>query len=390
MYAAVLPVSCSYYLLWNPPALETEALFLYLTGVAVCVRTFITLFEVPSTAMAPELTSDYDERTELASIRYFFGWAGGITVAVIAYSFLLVPTDAYPDGQLNPEGYEAYGAVAAVMMAGAMLLSSLGTHRQIPHLRKPPPRRQPSPRVALRELQQTLSNRSFLALFGFGVFTAMASGLVASMAIYFQTYFWDLRADQIALLVPSGFISAIIAVTLTPRVAARFGKRPAAIGISIAAALLAPVPIVLRLLGAFPENGTAPLLACLIAHNIVEIALIIMSSTLVSAMMADIVEQSELQTGRRSEGTFYAARSFIQKSLTGMGIVSATFLLRAVGFPENAGASGVDSEVLVQLGLWYAPLLTLFYLVAIMFLFGYRINRLNHEENLRRLTEQDD
>ncbi|HMP62507.1 MAG TPA: MFS transporter, partial [Phenylobacterium sp.] len=67
MYAAAIPVAITYGLLWNPPELSETGLFFYLLGVAVLIRTFITLYEIPSTALAAELTTDYDERTKVLS-----------------------------------------------------------------------------------------------------------------------------------------------------------------------------------------------------------------------------------------------------------------------------------------------------------------------------------
>ena len=75
MYAAALPVAFSYFLLWNPPELSQTGLFLYLTCLAVLIRTFITFYETPSSALIPELSTDYDERTSLQSYRLFFGWS---------------------------------------------------------------------------------------------------------------------------------------------------------------------------------------------------------------------------------------------------------------------------------------------------------------------------
>ena len=66
MYAAALPVAASYLLLWNPPQDWSHgALFIYLIVVAVIIRSFITMYEIPSAALAPELTTDYDERTKV-------------------------------------------------------------------------------------------------------------------------------------------------------------------------------------------------------------------------------------------------------------------------------------------------------------------------------------
>jgi Na+/melibiose symporter-like transporter len=389
MYAAALPVALSYYFLWNPPELGERELFYYLMGMAVLIRTFITFYEVPSTALAPELTEDYDERTRLASARHFFGWVGGIGIAVFAYLFLLVPTERYPTGQLNPAGYEAYGAVGACLMLLAVLTSAIGTHRHIPDLKAPPPKRRMSLARTLRETRETLANRSFFALFGFGIFAAMAGGLVGAMGIYINTFFWGLRADQIGLIAPTGLLSAAIALFAAPFVAARWGKKRAAIALSFVAALLAPVPIFARFAGWMPPNGSSALLFWLILYNIVEVALIITSTTLVSAMMADVVEESELVTGRRSEGIFFAARSFITKSLTGLGIVLGTLLLGLVDFPQRAQPGRVDPEIVRNLGMGFAPMVALLYLAAISCLLAYRISREQHAQNLARLRTRD-
>ena len=59
MYAAALPVALSYFLLWNPPDWGQTGLFIYLTLIAVLIRTFITFYETPSSALIPEITADY-------------------------------------------------------------------------------------------------------------------------------------------------------------------------------------------------------------------------------------------------------------------------------------------------------------------------------------------
>ncbi len=388
MYAAALPVAASFYALWNPPALEPNELFTYLLVNAVLVRTFITFFEVPSTALAPELTSHYDERTRLASARHFFGWVGGIGITVCAYLVLFVPTETQPVGQLNARGYEAYGLLGAVLMAIAILVSALGTHRHIPDLMSPPPRRRASLRKSLQETRETLNNRSFLAIFGFGIFAATAGGLSAAMNTYLYTFFWQFEAKEIGMIVPSGLLSAVIAFVAAPRAAMRFGKKHAAVGLSLCAACFAPTPYLARFAGVFPQNGSSELLVAMITYNIVEVAFIITSTTLVSAMMADVVEESELVTGRRSEGIFFAARSFISKSLTGLGIVLATALLSAIDFPTGAQPGEVDPQIIRDLGLGYFPMIVVLYFSAIACLTAYRISREQHAANVAALRER--
>lgn len=393
MYAAAIPVGLAFWMLFAPPrGLEGDGLFAYFVGMAVLVRLFIAVYEIPSTALVAELSDDYDERTAMMSLRYLLGWWGGLVMAVIAYGVLLHPTPAQPIGQLNIEGYRVYGLIAALLMVSAILVSALGTHRHIPNLKSPPPAQPFELRRMLRELAESLANRNFLALFLGGLFGAAAAGLSSALSIYFSTFFWSLTAEQMLWLVLAYFPAALLAFAVTPRISARWGKKQAALATGLAGFTLIPVPIVLRLLDVMPENGSSTLLPTLATFTMIEIALVITSSILVSAMVADIVEESELRTGRRSEGTFFAARMFVQKMVSGLGVLGSGLLLTAVGFPAGAKPGEVPPETLWWLGAVYAPIVAGLYLGSMACLLPYRIDREGHRQNLARLmaaAEQD-
>jgi Na+/melibiose symporter-like transporter len=387
MYGSVVPVALSYYLLWNPPGgLGQGALFGYLLALAILVRTFITFYEIPSSSLVAELTDDYDERTSMLSYRYFFGWWGGLSMAVTAWFLLLRPTPEHPIGQLNPEGWQSYGLVASAVIVLAILVSSIGTHRHIPFLRQPPEKRPFSARRTAHELKETLSNRSFLVLFISAIFGAMAAGLITSLNIYFTTYFWELKPTQIGILTLGPFISSVIALVVSPMLSRRFGKKPGAVLIGMLAALLAPTPIVGRLLGLMPPNGSAALVPTLFVFSVIEVSLVIIMSILISSMVADIVEESELRTGRRSEGVFFAARSFIGKAVHGIGVMTATVLLAAIEFPQGAKPGEVDPGIILNLGLVYVPSVFVVYMISVLFVAAYRISRASHQANLDRLA----
>lgn len=386
MYAAGVPVAVSYWFLWNPPAgLSNEALFAYFIAVAILVRMCIAIYEIPSSSLLPELTSHYDERTSTLSYRFFFGWWGGLGMSVLAYVVFLQPDAEHPTGVLNPEGYSHYGLVAAIVMGVAILISALGTHDRIPHLKRPPAHRARGIAGAFRELIETIRNRSFLALFGAGMFAAMAAGLTAALGIYFNTFFWEFTSNQISAFVVAGFVAAGMAVAAATPLSRRIGKKRAAVGVSLLAVVISPLPVVLRLADLLPANGDPALLLGMIVCNTFTIMLAIMSGILTSSMVADIVEESEVATGRRSEGVFVAANSFVQKATSGVGIFASSLLLGAIGFPRGAQPGQVDPAVIRTLGLVYVPTLVVLYLIAIAFLATYRIDRAAHEENLRRL-----
>jgi Na+/melibiose symporter-like transporter len=387
MYGSVVPVAISYFLLWNPPeGLGPEALFGYLLVLAILVRTFITFYEIPSSSLVAELTDDYDERTSMLSYRYFFGWWGGLTMALVAYFVLLRSTPEYPVGQLNPAGWRSYGIVSACVMVFAILVSAIGTHRHIPYLKQPPEKRPFSARRTAREMRDTLSHRSFLVLFFSAIFGAMAAGLITSLNIYFNTYFWELTPAQIGILTLGPFISSALALVATPVLSRRLGKKGGAVLIGLLAATLAPLPITGRLLDLMPSNDSAALVPTLFVFSVIEVSLVIIMSILVSSMVADIVEDSELTTGRRSEGVFFAARSFIGKAVHGIGVLTATMLLVAIEFPQGAKPGDVDPGIIVNLGLAYVPAVFSVYVISVLFVAAYRISRATHQANLERLA----
>jgi Na+/melibiose symporter-like transporter len=391
MYASALPVAACYFLLWIPPAALTgNALFPYILVLAILIRVFITLFEVPSSALSAELTQDYDERTSLFSYRYFFGWIGGTLMATVTLAAFLAPTDAIPNGLLNKQGYATYGVVASVVILISILVTALGTHRQIAHFKPAPPKRVMSLKRIFIEIYETLGDKSFLALFLTALFGAVAAGLSAGLTFYMSGYFWEFSTDQISLLSFSIIISAFLALFIAPVISRRIGKKRGAILVGVSAFTIAPLPVVLRLLELMPENGDPMLFPIVWLAFVAEITFVITLSILTSSMMADLVEDSEIRTARRSEGVLFAAVTFARKAVQGFGVLAASAVLALVQFPKGVAPGQVPDETIFRLGFYYAPILFFIWMLAIISLKLYRIDRSMHEENLRTLAAQED
>jgi len=391
MYASALPVALFYFLLWAPPAgLTGNELFPYILVLAILIRVCITFFEVPSSALSAELTGDYDERTSLFSYRFFFGWTGGTIMATIALAVFLAPTEAIPNGLLNEQGYATYGIFASVVILISILVTSLGTHRHIPHFKAPPPKSAMSLKRIFYDIYQTLADRSFLALFLAALFGAVAAGLSAGLSFYISGYFWEFSTDQISILSFSMILSAFIALFAAPVLSRSIGKKRGAVLVGIIAFTIAPAPVMLRLFEVMPENGD-PLLFPIIWFVVVtETTLVITLSILTSSMMADLVEASEIRTARRSEGVLFAATTFARKSVQGFGVLAASAVLTVAQFPKGVAPGQVADEAVFRLGLYYAPTLFVIWMLMIASINLYSIDRGKHEDNLRALAEREE
>lgn len=387
MYASAIPVAATYFLIWSPPVgLTQEQLFAWLVVLAVLIRTFITFYETPSSALAPELSRDYDERSNLLSWRVFFGWVGGNTMSVLMFAaiFPMFVTATIPNGQFNREAYQLYGTIAGALIFAAIVISSAGTHARIAHMHVPAPRQNATLGQIFKELRDTLIEPSFMALFIAAGIGAIAAGLSAALTFYILTFFWEFTGLQIALMTAGVFISAIIGGLMAPVVTRTMGKKRGAMIIGLIAFIGSPLPMVLKLIGVLPE---APWVFWMIfVTGTLDVGLIICFQILVSSMMADLVEQAEVKTGRRSEGVFFAASTFIRKMTSGLGVMAATFVLTMAQFPVGAKPGEVDEGAVFRLGAYYVPTILGLWLAMMAVIATYKLKREDHEENLRKLA----
>jgi Na+/melibiose symporter-like transporter len=388
MYAAAIPFSLAYLALWNPPHWSGQGLFWYLVATAIVIRAFASVFEVPSSALAAEFSTGYEQRSVLLSYRLFFAWVGGLTVNYLAYAVFLRPDATHRVGQLNPLGYAHYGLVAAAIMFTAILVSAIGTHRRIPTLMPPPPRRRLTLTKTLGEMRETLANRSFLFLLVSSIASAMAAGLSSSLNFYFNTFYWEFTAQQISILTLGVYLSAAGALFAVPNLARRFGKRAVTRTMMVLAVSVGLTPILLRLANLMPPNHSPQLLAFIFCTSVIGTALGIVSATMGGSMIADVVEEAQLKTGRRSEGLFFAASAFVSKSTSGFGILAASTIVATIALKPGTDPAHVPAGVMRQLALTYAPTLIGLYAVAFILLSGYRITRASHQETLQQLAAE--
>ncbi len=382
MYLSALPVGISLALLFMPPhGLSQWQLFAYLLGTVMAVRLSVSLYDVPSGALAPELAPDYHDRTALLGYRWLLGTLGGAIAAVLAYGIFLRKTPAYPLGQLNPAGYPPLALCVAALMVASILISALGTHGQIKRLHRPPVRH-PGLATVAREVAGTIGNHNFKVAVVAGVVAAISTSLSGGLAIYFSTYFWRLPSSSVLLLVLTGLISTPLAVWIAPLVSRRWGKRNACMTLFFASVVTANAPIVLRLAGAFPVNGAPILLPLLIADLVLTGVLGTGGFILVTSMIADIVEEVQVQTGRRSEGLLFAADALLNKVVSGFATILPGLLLALVGFPAVANAASLDPAIMRRLAMICVPITASLSIASIYCWRYYRIDAAAHDRNL--------
>lgn len=385
MYASLLPIMAGWIALWNPPAGVGLGTLAWLFASAVVVRSAVSAYEVPSVALTPELSADYDERTRIMAWRYLFGWAGGLAIGLAVYLHFLAPVPGYPNGLLRRAGYASMAVTGAIAMGLAILISSIGTHRQIPFLPNPPVARQ-TLRASFAELIETTRNRAFAILMLAGLSAYTLQGIAYAMATYLYVYVWAFQGMTLVVISCVSFVGVAIAFVVAPVVGRRGDKGRAATVAVMIGAVAGTTPYWLRLAGHYPAPGSAALLPTFCVTLIVYIAGSVTSFILGASMMADVVEDSEARTGRRSEGVFFAGSFFVQKCTSGIGIFLASALLALAGFPAKAVPGRVPVAIVDRLTLIYVVTHLVLAGVAAFFFLRFPFGRAEHEARLARLA----
>lgn len=385
LYLAPLPLACSWLLLWSPPEGLGNWIILYLILTAILVRVLVSSYEIPAASLIPELTKDYDERTQVMRFRYLFGWASGLLTLFLAYTVFLVPDAEHPVGQLNANGYWKLGLFGAIAMLAATWISALGQHKRVAHYPAEKPLRL-GLLHAFGEIRESLSHPAALTLMFGALMMYTSQGITFAIGNYLYLYGWQFSGAAFASYPVLLFVSVVSAFFIVAPLTKRFGKKAVAIYTGLIAMTLWIIPYSLAVLDLWPQpgsnNSTYGIFAVAFLTNTLSVTVMITAQS----MVADIVEASQMETGRRSEGVFSAGWFFTQKCGTGIGIFLSGMIIKFSGFPDKAVPGQVPETVIDSLFLCYIAAVAILAIAAALVFRKFPIGRSDHQERLRQLS----
>ncbi len=367
MLWSAVPFGLTMYLLFAPPADLGDGLLLgWLLFFTITARLAFTFFIVPWSAIAAEFSNDYVERTSIITYRYMVGWTGGVIFSIAAWTYLFPNTEAYPAGQLNPEYYSTFGLVVGCLVALWALISTLGTRKEIPYLLQPVSE---TPRfnivTVFHEVMLALRSANFrLLFFVFLMFSGLA-GVGGVFDIYMNTYFWEFTSDELRwfALTAFGAIGAFITVPVLQRVIDKHTLLQYFLSLFMVGAI---IKVCFRFWDIWPDNGDPMLLYLLIVHASIQVYLLTTCGIMVGSLIADLLDEQELETGRRQEGVFSAAISFSSKATSSIGIIIGGLLLDfVITFPKQAALGSVDADTLFRLAINDGVMIPLLFFIPI-------------------------
>lgn len=369
-----IPFGIFFFLQWIVPSFSADpsanqwGLFWYYVAISVLFNMAYTAVNLPYTALTPELTQDYNERTNLTSFRFAFSIGGSILSLVVAQVIFA----------LIPDRGSQY-LILAVICAALSVLSLLWCVWGVRERYQVNPTEEHLP--YLEQLRIVLRNRPFLYVIGIYLFSWLAVQVTATIIPFFVVNWMGLRDQVITQVAMAVQVTALIMLFVWSAVSERVGKK--------AVYFMGMILWVIAQAGLFflqpGQIGLMYTLAVIAGFGVSTAYLIPWS------MMPDVIELDELRTGQRREGLFYAFMVLLQKIGLAAGLFLVGQALEWAGFNETVSGQPVPTQpdsALLAIRIAIGPIPTLALICGLILAYFYPITRDVHAEILLQVQER--
>ena len=372
MLIGVVPLSICFILLWTVPPVETQwGLFTYYATLSLFAFASLTAVQLPYTALAAELSDDYDERTALIGMKSAFSIGGsilGLVMAQIVFVQVATPEDQY----------HLLGKLSASFAVFMVLICVAGTYRRYWQVQANRPQLTPQLHSTslLAEVRSVFRNAAFRKILGLYLCGWIGIQLTAAMLPYFVDAWMGLSESHFARMALTVQGTAIAMVMVWERVAKLSGKRTVFM-------LGAPLAIIALTTLITIQPGEVAMMYVLGILAGVGVATMYMVPF---SMLPDVVDLDELQTGLRREGLYFSAVVFLQKLGIAVALFASGTLLDITGFAANASHQPI--QALWAIRLLIGPLPALLLVGSLWFAYQYPIDRRRHQQILSALQDR--
>ena len=320
-----IPFAFTFFLMFTVPPIESRTwLVLYYGAIFLLYDTLYTVVNVPYLALVPELADSYDERSSLTGWRTAFSFLAQL---VTAGAFKLLAENVFtPWFGGGPEGIRAGYLLAAGLWAASMALPFI-----ILALTIREPEREPvsSPIEPWGNFREVFRNRPFrlAALIYLLCFTT--GDLLLLVFVRYLIDYVQVRPGLDNLVLAAVLGTSLLSIPLVLALMRRTDKRTAYL-ISIG------FMVIVLAVGAFlPPGGQNLIFAGAILAGIGFAAM----SIIPWAIVADVIEVDELQSGERREGLYTGYLVFLRKFATGIVVFIAGQALAITGYLSTTTGS---------------------------------------------------
>jgi GPH family glycoside/pentoside/hexuronide:cation symporter len=367
-------------LLSPPQGLSTPQLFFWLLFSSLGFRFCFAAYRIPYLSLGAELTTDYDERTRVISVRSLLGLIGMASAATLPLLVFFPRTSAGIDPKLQYHGYPLMGLAFGALMVVAGLVAVFGTQGR--RTFATPAERTGGPAAFFRGMWAFLKNPNFRALWIAFMLSSLAVVVNFSLWLHFLKWYAGIENHRMLSAVQGSFYGgAVVGVVMWFWIAKRGEKRGFFVGSVLG--LVTILVLSTLLVGKGHLMGTANPIPLILGNAIAGMFASALW-VLPFSMMADVVDEDELASGLRREGVCFGIMNFGEKIASAGGLlISGVLLSRFIHLVPGQEAQTVDASW--RIGISYGLVPGILLGMAAVLALGFRLNRKRVREIQRKL-----
>ena len=370
-----VPLAASCFMLFTAIDMLPMIKPLYYGAMTMIFWTAYTGFFVPYLALGAEYTTDYDERTELRSYASVFNIVGTLFGMVLPSIFADFLQNC---GASLAGAWSVTGAVVGIFSMISLLITGMAAKHKDLDCRRVD--RGALPHMNLKEIfgeyLQVLKLKPVQYLLFSALFALICNTMMSSDLMYYFTYNQGLSAAETSLMFLFRSITCVVLIMIVKKIAAGRDKRTVLLTIYLigGAAL-----IVNKFIS--PDN-----MGELIIFVILAVIAVTMYWQFMPAIVYDVCEYDELETGKQRQGAIVSLLSLVEAFAAGLGSQLLGIILQFSGFDGEAAVQSDTALVWIENCLTVVPVI--FLIMAGFFLKKYPITKEKFEEIQRQLAER--
>ena len=356
---------------WGPSA---KIVYAYVTYILATMA--YTAINIPYSSLMAVITPNPKERTTLSQYRFFLAFVGKLLI-----STLMIPLVRFFGANPDSKGFDAaqgyspvvgykmtmmvFGAIATVLL----LITFLTTRERVK-----PPKDQKS--TFGQDLRDVFTNVPWIIMFTACVFWLIHNFIRDSSVVYYFDYvsgngkdilftlhlpIFKLDFDRTTTFLTLDVLGMMVGVFLSTPFKKRFGKKPLAIFLVLASAVLGGIFYILP-----PDN-----FVLLVAVNLLRAVVTGALPVFLFAMFTDITDFHEWKFGRRATGLVIAGIMFAIKLGVAVGGFLQLRILDAFGYVANIVQT---PKAVTGIKLLFSVIPAAFIIICGIILFFYPVN----------------
>ena len=314
-----IPILILEIVLWLPPMDNTTVKFIYLLIMLICYDTFYSMISLPYDALFPELYTSVKERAEVNSIKQLLAIIGLVMAALIPGMFI--------DELDQPTGYLINGRVTSIIIATALIISlkygvverkefKLDYKQQF---------------NVIKGFKYTLKNKGFvLYTIMFFLYEYILLLLATIVPLFGEHVLGTTSTFETTIIMGIMYVIGALSVVLWRKLDLKLGSKKG-YTLAIIAYFFSTLPMLF-----ISDYMSGVITAIVIGFGFGGMLYFIY------LLIADVIDEDELKTGVRREGTFFGITNFFMRLSMILSIVTIGIMFKQTKWDVYTPVPGLD------------------------------------------------